>query len=146
MKKSIVTITTAVILMITSINTFAANRIEKSSTVESSRILNAFFDATTLGIVESNTFIFADDFEYKNLANGDKFDKKMYTKFLKANKGLQYNSENSYEILDENAQTCLAKTTMKFKNFSRIDYITLNYNTNGWQVSKVVTSYEQNPV
>lgn len=61
--------------------------------------------------------------------------------FLKATKGLKYDCKTSYEILDEAGQTCIAKTTMKFDNFTRVDYITLSKSQDGWQVSKVLTTY-----
>ncbi|MGO1243372.1 MAG: nuclear transport factor 2 family protein [Sphingobacterium sp.] len=141
MKKSITTIAAAII-MITSFSAFAANHAKPVETVESAAIINAYIDATTLGAKEMNNLLFAEDFEYQNVANGDTFNKKVYTQFLENNQGVQYDCETSYQILDENAQACLAKTTMKFKNFTRVDYITLNHTTEGWEVSKVVTSYQ----
>ncbi len=141
MKKSISTIVAAAIIMFTSFTAVAASSVNPLKTFESTKIINAYIEATTLGAVDLNKFLFAEDFEYQNVANGDNFNKKAYTKFLESNKGLQYDCETAYQILDENAQACLAKTTMKFKNFTRIDYITLSNTDKGWKVSKVVTSY-----
>ena len=142
MKKSIATIAAAII-MITSFSAFADNKGNPLIAFKSAEIINTYIEVATLGSVEMNKFLFADDFQYQNVANSGTFNKKEYTKFLEKNKGLQYDCKASYEILDENAQACLAKTTMKFKNFTRIDYLTLNQTEEGWKVSKIVTSYQE---
>ena len=142
MKRPIATIAVAII-MITSFNAFATNKGNPLITFKSAEIINTYIEVATLGSVEMNKFLFANDFEYQNAANGHTFNRKEYIKFLEKNEGLQYNCETSYKILDENAQACLAKTTMKFKNFTRIDYVTLNQTADGWKVSKIVTSYQK---
>lgn len=102
-----------------------------------------YLEATTLGSVELNKFLFADDFQYNNTANNDHFNKKQYTSFLKAHKGVKFDCTTAYEILDQTGNTCLAKATMTFKNFTRVDYMTLSHGEDGWKVSKVVTTYPQ---
>lgn len=142
MKKSIATIAAAII-MITSFTAFATNNSNPAKNFTSSKIMGSYVESTTLGTVDLNNYLFADNFQYQNVANGHTFNKKEYTKFLEKNKGLQYNCETSYQILDENDKACFAKTTMKFKNFTRIDYVTLNHTKEGWKISEVVTSYEK---
>lgn len=142
MKKTLTTIATA-LLMIASFSSFAAENFNPLKNVATAKILNTYLEATTLGSTDLNNFLFADDFEYRNSANGDKFNKKQYSTFLKAHKGVQFDCETTYEILDESGQACVAKATMKFSNFTRVDYITLNQTKEGWKVSKVVTSYPQ---
>ncbi|NQD71280.1 hypothetical protein HP439_11160 [Sphingobacterium shayense] len=140
MKKSIATIAAAII-MITSFSAFAIDKPNPAKNFTSSKIIASYVEVTTVGTVDLNNFLFADDFKYQNVANGHTFNKKEYAKFLDKNKGLQYNCETSYQILDENGKACFAKTTMKFKNFTRVDYLTLNHTGDGWKISEVVTSY-----
>ncbi|WP_437921521.1 nuclear transport factor 2 family protein [Sphingobacterium sp. LRF_L2] len=140
MKKTLTTIAAAFI-MISSFSAFAAENANPLKNVESDKIVTTYLEATTLGTVELNKFLFADDFEYSNTANGDSFNKKQYTNFLKAHKGVKFDCETTYEILDQSGQACVAKATMKFANFTRVDYITLNQSAEGWKVSKVVTGY-----
>src|SRR5690606_23119293 len=99
-------------------------------------------NATALGNTEFNEQLFAKDFEYYVAGlTVSKFNKKQYTKFLKQNTGLQYDCKTTYEILDESGSSCIAKATMQFENFTRVDYITLCRKKDSWQVSKVVTTY-----
>lgn len=139
--KKIVTTLAAVILMITSFSAFAAEENNPLKDVKSEKIISTYLEATTLGSVDLNTFLFAEDFEYRNNSNKDVFSKKEYLQFLKAHKGIVYDCKTSYEILDQSGQTCLAKAIMTFENFTRVDYITLNQGNEGWKVSEVITSY-----
>ncbi|WP_437921534.1 nuclear transport factor 2 family protein [Sphingobacterium sp. LRF_L2] len=140
MKKTLTTIAAAFI-MITSFSAFAAETANPLKNLESAKIVTTYLEATTLGSVDMNKFLFSDDFEYRNTANGDSFNKREYTNFLKAHKGIKFDCETAYEILDQSGQACVAKATMKFANFTRVDYITLSQSSEGWKVSKVVTSY-----
>src|SRR5690606_5854221 len=141
--KTLTTIATALI-MITSFSSFAAEKANPLKDVESAKVLTTYLEATTLGAVELNKFLFTDDFEHHNSANNATFNKKQYTDFLKANKGVKFECETTYAILDQTGQTCMAKATVKFKNFTRVDYITLQQSEDGWKVSKVVTTYPIN--
>lgn len=140
MKKILTSIATA-FLMIASLASFAAEKANPLKNVTSAKIMNSYLEATTLGGTDLNKFLFAADFDYTNSANGDHFNRKEYTDFLKAHKGVKFDCETTYEILDESGQACVAKATMKYKNFTRVDYITLNQSEDGWKISKVVTSY-----
>ena len=140
MKKTLTTIATAFI-MIASFSSFAAEKTNPLKNVASRSVVNSYLAATTIGATELNRFIFADDFQYSNAANGDQFNKKQYTNFLKAHEGVQFDCKTNYEVLDESGQACIAKATMEFEKFTRVDYITLNKTQDGWKVSKVVTTY-----
>ena len=137
------TIIAAVVIMSISFKAFAVNKSNPLKTTNSTEIINMYVDAAIKGAGMMNQFIFAEDFKYQNSANDNNFNKKEYSKFLESTKGLQYDCETSYDILDENSQVCLAKATMQFKNFTRVDYITLNHIENGWKISKVITSYQE---
>jgi len=142
MKKTLTTLAAAII-MITSFSAFAAEKNNPLKNVESEKVISTYLEATTLGSVDLNKFLFDDDFEYRNNSNNDVFSKTEYLQFLKAHKGIVYDCDTTYEILDQSGQTCLAKATMAFDNFTRVDYITLNQGKDGWKVSEVVTSYPQ---
>lgn len=140
MKKAL-SIITAALLMVTSFSSFAAPRINPLKNMDTKSILMTYVEATTLGSDIYNKYLLANDFEYSNTANNDSFNKKAYLNFLKATKGLKFNAETTYEILDETGKTCIAKATSAFENFTRVDHITLNKTNEGWKVSKVVTTY-----
>jgi len=141
MKKTISTIATA-LFMIISLSSFAkTSSINPLKNMDSKAILMTYIEATTLGSDMYNKFLLTDDFEYVNTSNKGTYNKKAYLKFLKDNKGLKFSAETEYQILDETGNTCIAKATSQFENFSRVDHITLNKTAEGWKVSKVVTTY-----
>lgn len=140
MKTTISTIATACILML-SLNGFAVERSNPLKNLDAKKIVMTYLDAAALGSADFTKYLFADDFEYHNAASNVSYGKRQYMAFLKANKGLKYDCETTHEILDECGNACMAKVTMKFKNFTRVDYITLNRNEESWKVSKVVTTY-----
>ncbi|WDF67690.1 nuclear transport factor 2 family protein [Sphingobacterium oryzagri] len=142
MKKTLTTIAAALIMM----TTFSAFAIEKSNPLkkfDSTSIVTIYLESVSLGNPSLNKFIFADNFEYQNTANNDSFNKKQYLKFLKQSEGAKFNCDTTYEILDQSGKTCIAKVSMIFDQFTRVDYITLNQSEDGWKVSKVVTTYPQ---
>ena len=140
MKTTLKTIAAALI-MVTSLSSFASEKANPLKNAESDMVIGTYLEAVTVGSIDLNKFLFADDFQYSNLNNNDRAGKKEYIKFLKANKGAQYDCESSYEILSQGGKVCVAKTTMAFDNFTRVDYITLNQGKDGWKVSKVETTY-----
>jgi|SRR5690606_8751246 len=140
MKKTLTTLATALIMMI-SFSSYALANSNPLKNVSSSKMVSIYLKATTMGDTEFNQHLFAADFEYQNMANRDKFNKRQYTNFLKANSGVKYDCKITYDILDETANTCLAKASMKFEHFTRVDFITLVHHKDGWKISKVVTTY-----
>lgn len=134
-------ITAASLLILGSLNSFASantNPLKEFNTLD---VVASYVETIALGNSDFNKHLFADDFEYQNTANNQKANKKEYLSFLNANKGLKYDCTTTYQILDETKDACVAKTTMQFVGFSRVDYVTLRKSKDGWKVSKVVTTY-----
>src|SRR5690606_23149748 len=131
----------AAFIMVTSLSSFASEKANPLKDMKSDMILNTYLEAVTVGSLDLNKFLFAEDFQYRNLSNNDRASKKEYIKFLKANKAARYDCQSSYEILSQDGKVCVAKATMAFDNFTRVDYITLNQGKDGWKVSKVETTY-----
>ena len=131
----------AALIMVTSLSSFASTKANPLKDVESNTVIGTYLEAVTVGTIDLNKFLFADDFQYSNLNNNDRAGTKEYIKFLKTNKGARYDCESSYEILSQDGKVCIAKATMAFDNFKRVDYITLNQGKDGWKVSTVETTY-----
>ncbi|MFD2743600.1 MULTISPECIES: nuclear transport factor 2 family protein [Sphingobacterium] len=142
MKKSI-TIITAALLMIVSFSSFAAAPIHAGASNTSNKTLSAYVASLTEGLHDYNKLLFTKDFEYRNATDVTEttYTRKQYLQFLKANKGLKFDCVTSYQVLDETGNTSLAKVTMAFKEFTRVDYVTLHSTSEGWKVSKVITTY-----
>lgn len=140
MKRTILTIATTVMLAFT-FSAFATEKSNPLKDMNTANLVSYYLEATTLGSVDFNKYLFADDFQYSNTVNNTVISKRQYLAFLKSQKGLKFNCETNYQILDQSGQSCIAKAIMKFENFTRIDYITMNQSIDGWKVNKVVTTY-----
>lgn len=140
MKNKIATIATA-LLMTLSLSSFATTNGNPLKAKDAKNILLTYVESTSVGNIDYNKFLFTDDFEYENMANNQKAGKKEYVKFLKENKGLNFNCITTSDILDITGNTAIAKATSKFKDFTRIDHITLAQTKDGWKIARVITSY-----
>lgn len=140
MKKTLTILAIAAFLT-ASFSSFAVENNSPVRHVISDKIIISYLDIVTVDNMDTHEYIFAADFEYFNTANGGRCYKKQYVDFLKAQQGVKHDCQTSYEILDQGGRICMAKATMKFKTFTRVDYITLTNDTAGWKVSKVVTTY-----
>lgn len=138
MKKTIITIATA-IMFTTTFSAFANTTNNPSEDVSSNRAVATYVEIITSGSSDHN--LFAEDFEYQTSTNPTKYTKKQYTKFLESNKGVKYDCTTTYTILDETGNSGVAKATMEFENFTRVDHITLIRDNDNWKISKVVTTY-----
>lgn len=140
MKKTIITIATVFALVI-GFNASAATMANPLKNFDSKAIALTYLQTISSGDTQYNKHLYAKDFEYRNTANNQVVNKTEYLQFLKSNKGLQYNCTTNYDILDQTGNTAIGKAIMKFDNFTRIDYITLQQTLEGWKISKVVTTY-----
>lgn len=141
MKKSIITITAIATLMLVSFNSIAKIKVDPLKSYSPTQIIATYLEITLQGITEMNKYLFTEDFQYQNENNEKLFNRREYTAFTKANKGLKYDCETSSEIVEQYGNTCLSKVTMKFEKFTRVDYISLSQNKGAWKVNKIVTTY-----
>lgn len=140
MKRNIKTIAIAVIALVATV--FYAHAESKPyKELNSKEVVMNYVGASMLGSSEYTKEIFAEDFEYSNTANNDKFGKKEYVNYLKSVKDIKYNSTQTIEIIDQAGSTTISKITMDFGSFKRVDYITLIQSVEGWKINKVVTTY-----
>lgn len=141
MKTTIATIATVITLAFAS-SSFAKAPTNPLKDYNAKKIALTYVEALTMGNIEFNKHLFTKDFTYENAANNQVVNKRQYLDFLKANKGLVYDCKTSYELLDQVGKASIAKATMKYDNFTRVDFITIQQTEDGWKVSKVVTTYQ----
>ena len=141
MKRAITTIATVFLLVIglTLSDKPMANPLKS---FDNKAIVKTYLQVLTTGDLQFNKHLYTEDFTYRNAHNNTENSKAEYLKFLKSTKGLQYDCETSYEILDQTAMTTVGKAIMKFPTFTRVDFITLQKSNDGWKVKEVVTSYQ----
>lgn len=141
MKKTIASITAAV-LMTVSFSSFASSIYKPSETKAANEILTNYVTSTSIGVNDLHQSLFTANFEYINSTNNETYGKKDYLKFLNESKGLSYDCVTSHEILDQNKDVVVAKTTYKFSDFTRVDHISMTQTKSGWKINKITTSYQ----
>ncbi len=105
--------------------------------------MNHYLEHIIHGQGNLNERLFTKDFEMTVYTqdNERKINKRQLMKFLKKTKGLSYDCETTYKILDSSPQCTIVKASMTFEHFTRIDYITLRLDNEDWKISKVVSTY-----
>lgn len=141
MYKLIAIIVTTVSTVLSGLNAKASEKVNPLKDYNANKIALTYVEALTSGNINFNQHLFTTDFTYESSINNQVSSKRQYLDFLKANKGLIYDCQKTYEILDQVGKTSIAKATLKFENFTRVDYITMMQSADGWKVNKVVTTY-----
>src|SRR5690606_7894862 len=100
MKTKITSIATALIVM-ASFCSFAAVKTNPLKDLNSVKMNRIYLEAATAGSIEYKNFLFSDEYQYFNTANNVSHSKRRYLSFLKANRGLKFNCETTYQLLDE---------------------------------------------
>lgn len=140
--KRILSTLAIVFVMMTSLTAFAGSKSLSSKTTESTKTVKNYLSFVNTADLKLHKNLFTADFEYLNKANGTKCNKREFVKFINDNKALNYNCTTTYEVLDECAQTAVAKITMDFGHFTRVDHVALTKEKDDWKISKITTDYQ----
>ncbi|RKO68544.1 hypothetical protein D7322_26795 [Sphingobacterium puteale] len=105
--------------------------------------LDHYVAVTTEGESVGVEQLFAEDFNQKiQTTNAHSNSRSEVIKSLKKQKGEKLNCTVSTDIIEESADYTVAKVTLKFENFSKVDLVTLVREGNYWKVSKSINSYK----
>ncbi|WP_286898292.1 MULTISPECIES: nuclear transport factor 2 family protein [Sphingobacterium] len=105
--------------------------------------LEHYVAVTTAGKSAGVEQLFAEDFNQKIQAtNAQSNSRSEVVKSLKKQKGEKLNCTVSTAIIEESADYMVAKVTLKFENFTKTDFVTLERVGNDWKVSKSINSYK----
>jgi len=140
MKKTI-TLLMSAFLMIVSLQTMATNKANPLKNFNATQILTSYVESATQGKTELNKYLLASDFTYKNSKDEKTYNKREYSDFTEASKGLKYDCTTTYEVTEQYGEVYRAKITMKFAQFTRVDYVTLTQAKDSWKVSQIITTY-----
>jgi len=105
--------------------------------------LEHYVAVTTEGESAGVEQLFAGDFSQKiQSTNAQSHSREAVVKSLKKQKGEKLNCTVTTNIIEESADYMVAKVTLKFENFTKIDLVTLERLGNDWKVSKSINSYK----
>ncbi|MFC6100439.1 nuclear transport factor 2 family protein [Olivibacter domesticus] len=139
-------ITTIVVAFMLTSGTFATTieKVKRSKIAAINLTLEQYTNAVSKGQVAGIDQLFCEQFHqrYTGKKKTFIFNKSELVGFLKGNKNFQQDCETDYSIVDENNGMAIAKVTMKYRNFSRVDYVTISQNGVGYQISQIVSTFE----
>ncbi|WP_367211253.1 nuclear transport factor 2 family protein [Sphingobacterium sp. R2] len=105
--------------------------------------LEHYVAVTTEGESAGVEQLFAEDFNQKIQAtNAQSNSRSEVVKSLKKQKGEKLNCRVSTDIIEESADYMVAKVTLKFKNFTKTDVVSLERVGDSWKVYKSMNSYQ----
>lgn len=144
MKTFIATITAAFLLASTCAFATTPETNKRSNVAAINQTLDLYANAVTKGQVNGIDQLFNEQFNqrYASKHKGNSFNKKQLLAFLKDHKNIQQNCETDYSIIEENEGFAIAKVVMKYKDFARIDYVTISQNKDTYQISQIVSTFE----
>lgn len=107
------------------------------------QVLTSYIDCTTQGNLDNLNQVLGEDFRHTMKRNGSMFtvNKKTMMDFLRSTKNVRQNCETTYTIVEESDDCVIAKVSMKYPEFTKVDYVTLCACDEGWAVSQVVSTY-----
>ena len=140
MKRNLTLIAT-VMMMVLSLSSFATEKISPAKDLASNTLISNYLDASVLGKQKLVKNMLAENFEFINTSDNSKSTKKEYSKFLDKTNNLTYDCTTSYEVLDQSGNAAVAKVTMKFENFTRVDLINMSNTAEGWKINQVISNF-----
>ncbi|MBE8714448.1 nuclear transport factor 2 family protein [Sphingobacterium hungaricum] len=143
--KNLISTIALVSMMVFSMSSFA-NTANPFKFASAPTIIDSYIQATSLGNAKNSQYLFAEDFKQIQASNNSnkQYTKKEVMTFLKQQEGYVQNCETSYKIIEQNKDYSVAKVVMAYPTFTRIDYVTLCNSKDAWEITQVVTSYDNN--
>lgn len=133
---------TAALLMLVSVSTFAADG-KKNEKFEMNYALKTYIEAVTHGKISTLSEVL--DSEVKlTTTRGEKIinqSRVELLKRLKLNENIIQNCETQVNIVESNPTLTVVKVSMKYINFTKVDYISLANTTKGWKITSISSSF-----
>lgn len=146
MKNLVKTFAIAGLLFASSLTAFAIDKDkDKLNNAVVENVVDAYINSSVKGDVEHVDNLFADNFslKYNTEYNQAPLSKSLYIKQIKGQKGVTFNCDSDYQIVEKAGKYSLAKVTLNFSNFKRTDYLTMVQDNEGWKITEVNSVFEQ---
>jgi hypothetical protein len=62
--------------------------------------------------------------------------------FLKGQQNVKQDCSTTYTVMEQSGNYSLAKVEIKYRDFSKVDYVTLSKEGADWKINQVVTTYK----
>lgn len=146
MKNLVKTFAIAGLLFASSLTAFAIDKDkDKLNNAVVENVVDAYINSSVKGDVEHVDNLFSDNFslKYNTEYNQAPLSKSSYIKQIKGQKGVTFNCDSDYQIVEKAGKYSLAKVTLDFSNFKRTDYLTMVQDNEGWKITEVNSVFEE---
>ena len=142
MKTLMTTFLAAIIFVSASAFAMAENKSSRLATADNS--VNLYIETITNGNVENINELFGSQFIQNTSANGKvtTHNKEQVIGFIKGQKNVKQNCNATYTLMEQSGDYAVAKVEMKYRDFTKVDYVTLSKEGTDWKVNQVVTTYK----
>lgn len=133
-------------LVLTTVITFANAKANEKPNFNASiaeNVVSEYIAASTKGQTLFVNQLFTKDFVLKYDTNSEQADlnKKQIVELFQSQKGLVFNCDANYQILEKSSDYMIAKVVIEFETFKRFDYISLSPENGNWKIKEVSTRY-----
>lgn len=141
--KTLITSFFAAILFL-SVSAFANAATNPSRLATADNSVNVYIEAITKGNMEHVNELFSKQFRQNTNANGKVIthSKEQVIGFLKAQQNVKQDCSTTYTVIEQSGNYSVAKVEMKYRDFTKVDYVTLGKEGADWKVNQVVTTYK----
>jgi len=146
MKNLVKTFAIAGLLFASSLTALAVdNDKDKLNSAVVENVVDAYINSTVKGDVEHVEDLFGKDFtqKFNTEYNQAPLSRASFIKQVKDQKGITYNCDTDYQLVEKAGKYSLAKVTLDFANFKRTDYLTMVMDNNGWKITEVNSVYSE---
>ncbi|WP_433895130.1 nuclear transport factor 2 family protein [Sphingobacterium mizutaii] len=146
MKNLVKTFAIAGLLFASSFTAFAIDKDkDKLNSAVVENVIDAYINTSVKGDVEHLDNLLGKDFtlKYNTEYNQAPLSRTHYIKQIKSQKGFTFNCDSDYQIVEKAGKYSLAKVTLNFSNFKRVDYLTMVQDSEGWKITEVNSVFEE---
>ena len=133
---------TAALLITLSFSAFAADG-SKAEKLEMNYALKTYIEAVTQGKIGSLIDVLDQEIRFTT-TRGKKIinhNKSQMLNGLKFSENVKQNCVTEFRIVESTPNLSVVKVTLKYANFSKIEYLSLANTTKGWKITSVSTSF-----
>lgn len=136
----------AVMIIIAADTSSAKASMKESITQTAANVLGKYIEAVVYGMVENIEELFSDQFRQRTNANGKVIThtKGQVIEFIKKHKHIKQDCITTHLVIEQNNTCSIAKVEMKYLEFTRVDYLTLNTEGKTWKINQIMTTFKEN--
>lgn len=133
---------TAALLIVLSTSAFA-NDDTKLEKLNINYALKTYVNAVTHGKIEGLAEVMDKDVKFSTTRGQQiiNHDKNQVLESMKSIQNVEQNCITEFSIVESTLTQSIVKVTMKYKEFSKISYLSMSNTGKGWKIVNVATSY-----